>query len=274
MCQVLKVHRSGYYAWLQRPISKRQQENEHFKKKIQVIYKESKQRYGSPKIAKELKAQGIQVSRPRVARLMRQEGLQSNIQKQYKVATTDSKHTYAVAPNYLNRNFRAEKPGQKWVSDITYIPTQKGWLYVTTIIDLYDRKVIGWALSDNMTAEDTTIAAWQRAIQNRSYETGLLLHSDRGVQYACERFRSLFEGTTIVQSMSRKGNCWDNAVAENFFKILKSELIQHCSFETIAGAKLEVFEFIESWYNRKRRHSYLGYLTPEEFSNLFYQNAA
>lgn len=265
MCKVFKVSRSGYYDWLDRTPSRRAIENQKIESTIKIIYQESKGRYGSPKITKELECRGMIVSRPRVARMMRSEGIKSIIQKKYRVSTTDSKHDYPVAENHLNRNFKALSTGQKWVSDITYIRTDQGWLYLTIIMDLYDRKIIGWALSNTMTTRDTILPAWKMALINRPINGHLIFHSDRGVQYASDEFRKTLIGKPVRQSMSRKGNCWDNAVAENFFKILKSEMVNHHHFFSLLYAKNEVFEFIEIWYNRKRRHSYLGYLTPVEY---------
>lgn len=273
MCKVFKVSRSGYYDWLDRKPSKREIESNQLKTIIGDIYKSSKSRYGSIKITKELTNLGWSVSRPRVARMMRSEGLRSIIQKKYRCATTDSNHSLPVAENQLNRDFSANKPGQKWVSDITYIPTKQGWLYLTIVLDLFDRKVIGWALSTTMTTTHTVLAAWRMAIRNRP-TYGVLFHSDRGVQYASHEFREEIKKYGVLNSMSRKGNCWDNAVAENFFKILKSEMIYHIEYDSILHAKNDVFEFIEIWYNRKRIHSYLGYKTPEQYGNINYENCA
>ena len=265
MCKVLKVSRSGYYEWLVRKPSTRKEKNRMIVDRIKEIYKASRERYGSPKIAKELNHQGIKVSRPRVARLMRLAHLRSIVKKKYKI-TTDSRHNYPIAENYLNRNFQVQRKAQVWVSDITYIWTNQGWLYLTIILDLYDRKAIGWALSDSLTARDTVIAAWNMATLNRPMYDQLLFHSDRGVQYACNEFRNILANyKQVTQSMSRKGDCWDNAVAESFFKIIKSEMVNHYRFQSRAHARLEIFEFIEIWYNRKKRHSSLGYLTPMEF---------
>jgi transposase InsO family protein len=197
--------------------------------------------------------------------MMRSDGLRSIIKKKYRVSTTDSNHNLPVAKNHLNRKFKVKRPGKVWVSDITYIRTNQGWLYLTIIMDLYDRKIIGWALSQTMSTIDTVMAAWRMALINRPISSELTFHSDRGVQYASIEFREALASRLVRQSMSRKGNCWDNAVAESFFKILKSELIYHNRYFNRKHAKTEVFEFIEIWYNRKRRHSYLGYLTPEEF---------
>ena len=240
-------------------------ERQKLKHMIRSVYRESKGRYGSPKITQELRFKGMRVSRPRVARIMRSEGIKSIIQKRYRVSTTDSKHNYPVADNHLKRNFKTQAPGQVWVSDITFVRTGQGWLYLTVVMDLFDRKVIGWALSRTMAAADTILAAWKMALINRPITSQLIFHSDRGVQYASQEFREALKEKPVTQSMSRKGDCWDNAVAESFFKILKSELISHCHYISQMHAKNDVFEFIEIWYNRKRRHSYLGYLTPEEF---------
>ena len=201
---------------------------------------------------------------------MHKAAIRSIMYKKYRVQTTDSSHDYPVARNLLNREFTADKPGQKWVSDITYIPTSEGWLYLTTVLDLADRKVIGWALSDGLKAADTSVAAWRMALKNRSIAGELLFHSDRGVQYACTEFREHLKGLPVVQSMSRKGNCWDNAVAESFFKTFKSELVNHTDFPTRAAARLATFEYIEGWYNRRRKHSSLKYQTPSQRESYFY----
>lgn len=270
MCQVFEVSRSGYYHWLNRKPSKRELENTHLKTHIMEIHRLTKFRLGSPKIQKELEDRGFHISRPRVARMMKALAIRSIIHKKFKVVTTDSNHGHAISPNLLERDFRADRPGQKWVSDITYVRTNQGWLYLTVILDLYDRKVIGWSMSRTMEAHSTVVTAFKMAIQNRPVNPEeLIFHSDRGVQYACEEFRKLLKVYKVIQSMSRKGNCWDNAVAENFFKILKSELIYQIPNLQYDQARIEIFEFIEIWYNKKRKHSYLNYLTPEQFNKLF-----
>ena len=274
MCKAFNVSRSGYHDWLNRRPSRRAIEAEKIKKMIRSVHQQSKGRYGSPKITEELKFKGVSISRPRVARMMRSEGIRSIIHKRYRVSTTDSKHNYQVSDNHLKRNFKTQSPGQVWVSDITYIATYQGWLYLTIIMDLYDRKIIGWALSRTLTTTDTIMAAWRMALINRPISSQLIFHSDRGVQYASNEFRQVLNREPVTQSMSRKADCWDNAVAENFFKILKSELIYHSKFQTRLEAKNEVFEFIEIWYNRKRRHSYLGYLTPNEYGKYQLLNVA
>ena len=274
MCKVFKISKSGFYDWQKRKPSARQLENQQITKEINRVYKASKSRYGSPKITDQLRDNGWQVSRPRVARIMRNEGIRSIVSKKYRGFTTDSKHSLPVAKNHLNREFLADRPGQKWVSDITYIPTKQGWLYLTIIMDLFDRKIIGWALSTQMTTNETVLAAWKMAIVNRPITEPLIFHSDRGVQYASHTFKDKLSQYSVTQSMSRKGNCWDNAVAENYFKILKSELVNHTQFQSILQAKTEVFEFIEIWYNRKRKHSYLGYKTPEQYGKINYLKSA
>lgn len=261
----MRVSVSGYYYWLKNPIGSRIIKKEKLLADIHQVYDNSKKRYGSPRITSELRDQGIRVSRPRVARLMKEANIKSIIRKKYKVQTTDSKHEYAVAENHLNRDFSTQTIGQKWVSDLTYIKTEEGWLYLTAILDLADRKVVGWAMSDTMKASDTTITAWKMAIKNRPIKQSLLFHSDRGVQYACAEFREQLKGLPILQSMSRKGNCWDNAIAESFFKSLKTELVYHAHYSTKEQAKLAIFEYIEVWYNRIRKHSALGNRSPLQY---------
>ena len=276
MSKVLRVSRSSYYYWLNRKKSKRLIENENLSKKIKSIYTSSKDRYGSPKITKELHKSGIFISRPRVSRLMRKAGLRSIVTKKFKVCTTDSKHNNPVAPNLLNRQFTSTAPGKVWVSDITYVNIGSKWLYLTIIMDLYDRSIVGWSLSKTLKTKDTVLAAWKMAITNRGIEVGLIFHSDRGVQYTSkETIKVLKEkNKNVIQSMSRKGNCWDNAVAENFFKIIKSELINHKKYNSFYEAEIEIFEFIEVWYNRKRSHQKLGYLSPYQFRLKHYLKAA
>lgn len=205
---------------------------------------------------------------------MRSQGLRSIVCKKFRVTTTDSNHRLPIAENLLARDFYADQPGVKWFSDITYIHTEQGWLYLTIIMDLYDRKIIGWSLSTDMSTTNTVLSAWKMALTNRSINGQLVFHSDRGVQYASYDFTDELKRSNVIQSMSRKGNCWDNAVAESFFKILKSELVRHMRFYGIMHAKNKVFEFIEIWYNRKRKHMYLGFKTPEEFNEINYSKCA
>lgn len=266
MCGVFGISRSSYYDWLRRKPSKRALENNVLRQTIQEVTEQTRSRLGSPKLTLELEDRGIFVSRPRVARLMKSMGIRSVISKKFKVCTTESDHPYAPSKNLLDRDFTATQPGEKWVSDITYVRTQQGWLYLTVIMDLFDRKIIGWSMSRTLQANQTVIAALRMALRKRPINPNeLIFHSDRGVQYACEEFRGLLQKHQIIQSMSRKGNCWDNAVAESFFKIFKSELIYQLPIQNIGQAQVEIFEFIEIWYNNKRKHSYLNYLTPEQF---------
>ena len=275
MCQVLEVGSSGYFKWKNKPISNRILRKSEIKQQITSIYFTSKQRYGSPRITIELNALGYRISRITVAKYMKELGLRSKLSKKFKV-TTDSKHNYLVVENVLDRGFAVDHPSKVWVSYITYIQTKEGFLYLTTIIDLYDRKMIGWSLSNGMNTEETTLAAWKMATRNRSVQKGLIFHSDRGVQYANKKFANTIESYEVIRSMSRKGNCWDNAVAESFFKSLKTELIYGNKLINKEQMELEIFEYIEIWYNKKRRHGALNYKTIEEFNNQnnIYKNVA
>lgn len=275
MCKVLQVSPSGYYRWKNKTVSNRIQKKNLIKEKITAIYFESKQRYGSPRITIELNTLGFKISRFTVAKYMKQLGLRSKLSKKFKT-TTDSKHNYLIVENVLNRQFFASEPSKVWVSDITYIYTKEGFLYLTTIIDLYDRKMVGWSLSNGMSAEETTLRAWKMALKNRNAQKGLIFHSDRGIQYANKKFANTIESYGIIRSMSRKGNCWDNAVAESFFKSLKTELVYGNKLKTKAQMEVEIFEYIEIWYNQKRRHSALNYMTINEFNNQTnnYKNVA
>ena len=268
MCEVLEVSKSGYYKWLSSEPSARVSENRALTEQIRSIHRMSRQSYGSPRIAKELQSLGLRTSKPRVERLMRDAGIRSRLKRKY-VATTDSKHGFKVAENLLQRNFKVEAVSKVWVSDITYIRTGQGWLYLTIIMDLGDRKVIGWSLSRTLKAEDTVIAAFLMAAINRPFRADIIFHSDRGVQYACTEFTNLLSRYKMMrQSMSRKGDCWDNAVAESFFKSLKSEWTSWQKYRTFPEAELSVFEYIEGWYNVKRRHSTLNYMTPIEYEDF------
>jgi putative transposase len=268
MCKILKVSKSSYYQMKNYIPSKRDGENRMLLFEIRRIHEQSKASYGSPRMTEELKKRGFKVSRPRVARLMKQGRIKAVHAKKF-VVTTDSKHKYPVVENKLDRNFSAQNNGQAWVSDITYIKTQKGWLYLTIILDIFDRKVIGWALSSDLTAENTSVAAWRMAVKNRPPSQKLIFHSDRGIQYACHVFANLLSSYKCVErSMSRKGNCWDNAVAESFFKTIKVELVYRNRYTDKNQAAISIFEWIETWYNRNRRHSALANLTINEFEKL------
>jgi len=263
MCRVLEVGRSGFYAWLNRPESPRSCENRNLVVKIKTSHKESRQTYGSPRVHADLKDKGYAIGRHRVARLMRENRIVSKHRKKFRV-TTNSKHNHPVAENKLQRRFSVLAPGQCWVSDITYIPTQEGWLYLAVTVDLFHRKVVGWAM-DRWITRWLVMRALNMAIKSGDVKPGLLHHSDRGVQYACRDFQALLEANSIECSMSRKGNCWDNAVAESFFHTLKVELTRNKNYKTRQQAQADIFEYIEVFYNRQRRHSYLGYLSPVEF---------
>lgn len=239
---------------------------------IEKEFTASEQTYGAIRIASSLKRLGYFISRRRVARIMRLNHWISKHRKKYRM-TTDSKHHYPVCSNLLDQSFITIRLNEVWVSDITYIKTRKGWLYLTTIIDLHDRQVIGWSLSTRLYTSQTIIPAWKMAVGRRPITAPLLFHSDRGIQYASKAFRKQLKGNKLItQSMSRKANCWDNAVAESFFKTLKIELVYDNDFETIEDAQTKIFEWIEIWYNKKRLHSSLGYKTPYEAEQEFYQS--
>jgi len=266
MCQVLKVSRSGYYYWLKHPISQRKIKDMQLKQKIKQIYQKSHKRYGSPRIYQQLLREGYAIGKKRVERLMRELAIQAVAKRKYR-ATTDSKHAKPVAENHLNRDFTPEKPNNSWVADITYIWTAEGWLYLATIMDLYSRRIIGWSLRNRLTKE-LVIAALDMALKQRNFSADLLLHSDRGSQYASELYQLLLLKNGILCSMSGKGNCWDNAVMESFYRTLKVELIYQHKYETRRQAQSDIFEYIEIFYNRERLHSSLGYYTPEEYEKL------
>lgn len=264
MCKVLKVSRSSYYHWLIDPIGKRKRMYIELDEKIKKAYFAAKGRNGSPRLAKDLQSVGTPVSRRTVARHMKQMGIRSKLSKRFKV-TTDSSHDYQVAPNLLNRDFHRAEPAKACVSDLTYIPCSDGFLYLTIVLDLFDRKPIGYSMSENMQAINTAVPAIRMANRNRPFTEGMIFHSDRGVQFACKQTINVLKYLKVTQSMSRKGNCWDNAVAESFFKTLKAELIFGSKLKTKKEMKLFVFEYIEYWYNHKRRFSALGQLTIDEF---------
>lgn len=267
MCKVLRVSRSSYYYWLTKKPSKRLIRRLEIGIAVKQIYDWSKGRYGSPRIAKELQMKGKEVSQGFVAKIMKSKNLKSVRVRRFK-QTTNSKHLYPIVDNQLNQDFRVQHSNQAWVSDITYIRTGEGWTYLTTVIDLFDRKVIGWHMSDNMRVSDTVIPALNKACSaNLRYPNQeLIFHSDRGIQYACNEFKDILKSQNgMIQSMSGKGNCYDNAVAESFFKTIKSELIYQNTYQTRKQAYLSVFEYIEGFYNTNRRHSHLGNLTLKEF---------
>lgn len=263
MCDALSVSPSGFYAWRSRPESPRKIANRALLSDIRQVHAQHRGRYGAPRIHAELRAQGQSVSRKRVERVMRRHGIRAHAPRRYRVCTTDSKHSLPIAANLLDRNFTAEKPDQVWLADITYIPTGEGWLYLAVILDLFTRKVVGWAMREHMRAE-LTMAALTMAIQRRRPGPGLVHHSDRGSQYAAADYRKILQAAAITQSMSRKANCWDNAPMESFFGTLKTELVHHCDYPDRDAARRDLFAYIEAYYNRRRIHSAIGYVTPEQ----------
>jgi putative transposase len=268
MCRVLQVSRSGFYAWKKRPASRRAHKDEEILAVVQSVHEESQERYGSPRVHRELRNQGVRTSRKRVARLMRRQGLRGRPRRKF-CRTTDSNHAQPIAPNLLERQFAPESVADTdrvWVADITYLPTREGWFYLAVILDLASRSVVGWSMANSLSAS-LALNALDMAIQRRRPVPGLVHHSDRGVQYACQEYRETLASHGIRPSMSRKGDCWDNAVAESFFATLERELIDDADWHTRRQASADVFSFIEVWYNRQRLHSSLDYQAPAEYEH-------
>lgn len=263
-CRTLEVSRSGFYAWRDRAASKRRAREVKLTEQIVLAHASSRGTYGSPRITVELKATGTSVSENTIAKYMRKAGVRSLIKRRFVPRTTESNHAHAVAPNRLDRDFQAAAVNTKWTCDLTYVWTDEGWLYLAVVLDLYSRRVVGWSLSESLKSELVS-EAFGMALKARRPGEGLLHHSDRGVQYACEAYRRLLEKHGITCSMSRRGNCYDNAVTESFFGTLKTEHVHHQRYATREQARASVFEWIEVFYNRQRRHSSLGYLSPEAF---------
>lgn len=262
MCRALEVSTSGYYAWRRR--SKRSDEEEaRLIGQIKAIFAQSKRRYGSPRIHRRLRQRGIRCGQKRVARLMREHGLQARPRRRFK-ATTNSKHRLPVAENVLDRQFEAQVPDARWAADITYVWTRQGWLYLAVVMDLFSRRIVGWSMQQTID-RSLVLSALQMALTARRPLPGLLHHSDRGSQYASGDYQQVLRQAGCRCSMSRRGNCWDNAPVESFFSTLKMELVHERRYETRAQASAELFEFIEIWYNRQRLHSSLGYLSPAEY---------
>jgi putative transposase len=266
MCHTLAVSLSGYYAWVARPESRRTAEDRQLLAEIRVIHAESRSTYGSPRVHATLQAQGQRIGEHRVARLMRTSVIRAKTVKKWR-ATTDSAHQYPVVPNTLNRQFAVAHPNQVWAGDITYVWTVEGWLYLAVVLDLYSRRVIAWGMGSRLTQELAT-AALTMAGEQRRPANGVLHHTDRGAQYAATLYRELLAGHGLTASMSRRGNCWDNAVVESFFHTLKTELVYHRHYMTREEARQDIFEWIEVFYNRTRRHSTLGYRSPAEFEAM------
>ena len=267
MCKALNVSPSGFYAWRSRPVSAREMANRELVKKIEAVYYDSYETYGSPRVYHELKAQDVACSENRVARLMRLRGLRAKQVRRYR-ATTKRNKRHPVAPNVLKRDFRADRPDHKWLTDITYIPTQEGWLYLAVILDLYHRGIVGWAMSERMTSA-LTISALKMAIRERRPGGGLIHHSDQGSQYTDGTYQALLRDHGIQASMNGVGTWYDNAPMESFFGTLKSELVHHRVYHTRDEARPDLFFYIEAFYNRRRQHSSLDYLSPEAYEQLY-----
>jgi putative transposase len=270
MCRILKVTCSGFYAFLNRKPSARAVEEESLKQQVQLIFESHRCLYGSPRVYRELHSLGIGCSEKRVARLMQEMGLKGSVRRRF-VCTTDSRHSYPVSPNRLNREYGIEQIAgldRVWAGDITYIPTAQGWLYLAVVLDLKSRRVIGWSMNQTMKQElvqDALAMAVSRRFGSGRATAELLFHSDRGSQYAAGGFQEQLQGAKMIGSMSRKGNCWDNAPVESFFATLKKELVHQEKYATREQAKASLFRYIEVYYNRMRRHSALGYMTPEQY---------
>lgn len=273
MCKVLQISRSRYYAWRKNPLSDRARKDQILTEQIKLVFNEGRQKYGIRKVSERLAQRGILISRKRTARLMFEANLKPKLKRKFKV-TTDSKHSLAVAPNLLQRQFYIAKPNRVWAGDITYIPTRNGWLYLATVMDLYSRKIVGWSMNTSMTAalvnDAITMAIWAR-----KPDKGLIWHSDRGSQYCSKSHREILKDHGIIQSMSRKGDCWDNATSESFFSILKREVVGIDDFADQTQAAAAIFEYIEVFYNKIRAHSTIGYRAPAEFEegSLIYNSA-
>ena len=272
LCRVLTVARSGYYAWCRRPLGARAQQNQGLLTHIRTCYQASRGRYGSPRIHQDLRAHGLRVSRHRVARLMRLHGLRSVRRRRWPPLA--GALPAVVRANVLRREFTATRPNEKWAADLTYVPTRQGWLYVAVLMDLYSRRIVGWAMEDQMTTT-LTLRALEMALQQRPVPVGLLHHSDRGSQYGALAYQHRLATRGIRCSMSRPGNCWDNAVVESFFATLKTELLSADPvYWTRQQARTAIFEYVEGFYNRTRRHSTLGYLSPAEFERRATQSTS
>lgn len=264
LCRTLEVSRSGFYAWRKNPEGKAGRKSDVLAVLVKAVFEDSGQTYGSPRVTAALKSRQVAASENTVAQCMKKHGIKVKKARTYTPRTTQSDPSLKPSPNILARDFEASGVNQKWCSDITYVPTLEGWLYVATIKDLYSKRIVGWAMAEHMRAE-LTVSALRMAINQRGAVQGLIHHSDRGKQYACAEYRALLEKQGIVQSMSQAGDCYDNAPAESFFASLKKELVNRRVFKTRQEAKQAVFKYIEVFYNRKRLHSGLGYMSPEQF---------
>lgn len=263
-CDVLAVSRAGYYAWLKRPLCARRQRRRELAEKIEGIYHDQRRRAGSPTIHRALMARGERVSRNTVADIMKERQIRAQSKKKFVPRTTDSAHQQPVAANLLDRQFQAQRPNQKWAVDITYIWTDEGWLYLAGVMDLFSRRIVGWSMADHMETELVSDAL-KMALARRCPGEGLLHHSDRGSQYASDDYMHLLQNNGITASMSRRGDCWDNAVMESFWSTFKCELVHQAHYQTREQARASIFDYIEVFYNRNRMHSSLGYVSPEAF---------
>ena len=272
MCRLMQVSKSGYYYWKNSPMSQRSKQNHYLLLQIIKIYRKSFRRYGSPKIHRELIAQGISCSVNRVARIMQKHNIKAVMSTTHK-RSHEATNTSGFTSNILDRNFKADKPNQKWVSDTTFIGTKQGWLYLAVIMDLYSRKIIGWSMSQRNNTQFVS-KALEMAINSKSNDDKVLLHSDQGATYRANDYLALFKKHNITQSMSNKGKCHDNAVIESFFSRLKTELIQLETYQTREIAKSKIFEYIQMFNNKVRRHSYLNYETPENFEKQYYNTVS
>jgi transposase InsO family protein len=263
-CRVLRVSVSGYYRWRQQPVGKRETRRRELTEQIRLVHEASRRVYGSPRVYRELSKHGVTACRNTVAKVMRDEKIVSRMRRKWRAKTTDSKHAYPVAPNLIERDFRAAGPNLLWLGDITYIPTLEGFLYLATVLDLFSRRIVGWSMADHLRAE-LPLAALRMAVAQRRPAPGLIHHSDRGVQYACVEYRRTLEEHGMHASMSHKGDCYDNAPQESFFGKFKTEWVPEKPYATREEARASAFEYIEAFYNRKRLHSSLGYVSPEAF---------
>jgi transposase InsO family protein len=263
-CRVLEVSTSGYYRFVRDPVSKRAMRREALAAEIRAVHEESRRTYGSPRVWRTLRARGVRITRKTVAAIMRARRIRSKVARRFRVRTTDADHAHPVAPNVLDRNFTASRRDEVWLCDLTYIPTGEGFLYLAGVLDLWSRRIVGWSMAEHLRAE-LAMDAVAMATARRRPAPGLLHHSDRGVQYACGEYRDLIEAWGMAASMSRTGNCYDNAPAESFWATLKNELMSDRTFATRAQARAAIFEYIEVFYNRQRIHSSLGYVSPESF---------
>jgi transposase InsO family protein len=263
-CRVLRVARSGFYAWRKRKPSRRAQRQQHLLEKIRIVHQQNRELYGSPRVHRALLVEGQRVSRNTVARLMRKAKIRAKIRKKFYPRTTDSAHRQPVAANQLDRDFTAESSNRKWLADITYVATDAGWLYLAAVLDCFSRRIVGWSMADHLET-DLASDALKMAIQQREVGDDLVHHSDRGVQYASDDYQQLLRKHGIEASMSGRGDCYDNAMMESFWATLKCELVHHHQYATHDQARQSIFEYIEVFYNRRRLHSSLGYVSPETF---------